>query len=88
MAEHRCPCCEIKIYFSDERWGWLRGLSSLLLAILMTSFWFPRRVDLGYFLLWLGSLLIVFVALLIGSMFILPPNISLVPSQGPIQLDI
>ena len=88
VAGERCPCCTGKIYLSDEKWGWLRGLSSVVLGILILIHWFPRTVDLLYFLLWMGALLIVFVVLLIGSMFILAPEVDLVPRRGPIRLDI
>ncbi len=87
VADERCPKCAIKIYWWDK-WRWLRGLSCVVLAILMISHWFPRQQDLGYFLLWMASLLIVFFALLIGSFFTLPPKVDLVPPRGPIRLDI
>ena len=87
VRQRQCPSCGSKIYWWDK-WRWLRGLSCALLAILMISHWFPREADLGEFLLWMVSLLIVFLALLIGSLFMLPPKVDLVPGQGPIRLDI
>jgi len=54
----------------------------------MISHWFPLGMELGEFLLWMVSLLIVFLTLLIGSLFMLPPKVDLVPGQGPIRLDI
>ena len=46
------------------------------------------RADLGAFLLWLVAFVLVFYAIFIGSGFIVPPNVSLVPQRGPIRLDI
>jgi hypothetical protein len=56
--------------------------------MLMTIHWFPREADLGYFLLWLAALVVVFYAVFIASLFTLPPKVDLVPGQGPIRLDI
>jgi hypothetical protein len=88
IAGERCPCCKGKVYVSDRKWGWLRGVSSVLVAVLMLVYWFPRQANILYFLLWMTSLLIVFVILLIGSMFLIPPELDLVPRRGPIRLDI
>ena len=45
-------------------------------------------MDLGEFLLWIREFVVVSIALLIGSLFMLPPKVDLVPGQGPIRLDI
>jgi hypothetical protein len=87
VADERCPTCASKIYWADE-WRWLRGLSCGLLAILMISHWFPRKADLGEFVLWLVGWCLVSCALLSGSFFTLPPKVDLVPGQGPIRLDL
>jgi hypothetical protein len=87
VARERCPTCASKIYWSDK-WRWLRGLSCLLLTILLIGHWFPREADLGEFLLWLVALVFVFYAVFIASGFIIPPDVSLVPERGPIRLDI
>ncbi len=54
----------------------------------MISHWFPRDLDIGRFLLWLVLWLIVDYALLVASLFALPPKVDLVPGRGPIRLDI
>lgn len=63
-------------------------MTFFVLGILITGFWFPSKADLEYFLLWMGLLLLVFIALLIGSFFVLRPQVELVPEHGPIRLDI
>jgi hypothetical protein len=87
VRQRRCPTCATKIYWSDE-WRWLRGVSCGLLAVLAISHWFPREADLGEFLLWLVLWLVVSYALLIASLFLLPPKVDLVPGRGPIRIDI
>ena len=60
----------------------------MLFTILAGSYSFPRQPDLLNFVMWLSLLLLVFLVLLIGSMFILPADVELVPRRGPIRLDI
>src|SRR5215475_11584544 len=60
VAKERCPTCTGRLYWSD-RWRWLRGLSCVLLAILLVSHWFPHEADIGYFLLWLVVLVFRFL---------------------------
>jgi hypothetical protein len=54
----------------------------------LTSHWFPELADLGGVLLWLVATFTVYLAVLIGSMFVLVPDVDLVPPHGPIRLDI
>jgi hypothetical protein len=88
VAGRRCPSCNVRIYLSDQRWKWLRVLSSVGLAAVLTCHWFPRSPDLVWFFLWLLGLLVIAFVLLMGSMFVLRPDIDLVPPHGPISLDI
>lgn len=60
----------------------------MLVAILIVAHWFPHEIDLGLFLIWLLALVAVFYAVLIGSLLLMPPDVSLVPERGPIRLDI
>ena len=87
-AGGRCPDCAIKIYLSDNKWRWLRGIGCVLLTALVIYHWFPRTADLGAFLRWIAAFVGIFYVLFIGSMFILTPNVDLVPPRGPIRLDI
>jgi hypothetical protein len=66
----------------------LRGLSSVGLAVVLTCYWFPKQPDLGWLFIWMLALLIVFVVLLVGSMFLFHPDVDLVPPHGAIRLDI
>ena len=83
VAGQRCPCCNIKVYLSDRCWGWLRGLASLGLAIVVTFYWFPSQIELLQLLFWFTILCAVFIVLLIGSMFVFHPDVDLVPPRRP-----
>jgi len=75
VANERCPKCASKLYWSDK-WRWLRGLSCVLLAIVVVSHWFPRKADLGDLLLWLAAVVVVFYAVLIASLLLIPPILA------------
>src|SRR5258708_26206307 len=85
MARHNCPSCGEKIYFS-AKWRWLRGISCGLVDILLNYQWYPTEGSFGGHLIWLVTLGIVFLLLLFGSIRLLPPEIDLVPENGPLRL--
>jgi DNA-directed RNA polymerase subunit RPC12/RpoP len=87
MSKHRCPSCASKIYFSPK-WQWLRGIACGAVVILVTYRWYPFDGSLTYHLLWCVASLLMFVFLLLGSIYVLPPEIELVPGDGPIRLDL
>ncbi len=87
MAKHRCPSCAARIYFSPK-WRWLRGISCGLVVILLTYRWYPLEGSLARHFVWCAATLLVFVVLLLISVYLLPPEIDLVPGDGPLRLDL
>src|SRR3954453_19374277 len=87
VRQRRCPTCGSKISWSDE-WRWSRGIGTGLLALLVVSHWFPRELDIGRTLLWVGLWWVTAHALFVASVFALPPKVDLVPGRGPVRLDI
>lgn len=47
-----------------------------MLAIVVVSHWFPRKADLGDLLLWLAAVVVVFYAVLIASLLLIPPILA------------
>src|SRR3989442_3772841 len=90
MARHRCPRCASKIYFMDK-WRWLRGISCGLLALLVIAGLYrfhPFDKTLVWFLACCVVWLAIYFALLLTSIYLLPPAVDLVPQDGPIRLDL
>jgi hypothetical protein len=90
VGKERCPACEARIYFSPGG-NWPRGLGCGLLTILLTYRLLPIRqpgADFGAFLLWLGGCFLLYLVLLFASIRVLPPEIELVPPDGPLRLDL
>ena len=87
MAKHRCPSCATKIYFSPK-WRWLRGIACGLVVILLTYRSYPLEGSLARHFVWAAAVLLLFVVLLLISIYVLPPDIDLVPEDGPIRLDL
>lgn len=87
VSAHLCPTCSRRIYFSDE-WRWLRAVACGMLSLLSVCYWFPLDLNPVQLIICLGSYLVVFIFLFIGSFWALPPRVDLLPGQGPIRLDI
>src|SRR5947207_15835395 len=87
MSKHRCPRCAAQIYWMD-RWRWLRGIScgfvSLLIFAALYRF-YPFDVDspLIWFLSYCVFWFVISFALLLTSISLLPPDVDLVPQDGP-----
>ena len=90
VAKKRCPRCASKIYWMD-RWRWLRGVScgGLSLAILALVYRvYPFDRTLVWVLEYCSFWLVIYFALLLTSLFLLPPAVDLVPQDGPIRLNL
>jgi hypothetical protein len=87
MAKHRCPSCSVKVYFSPK-WRWLRDIACSIVALLSTCRWYPLERSLELHVVWCATLFLVFLALLLTSVYLLPPEVDLVPETGPVRLDL
>jgi len=87
MSRHRCPTCAAKLYFSPK-WRWLRGISCGLAVILLTYRWYPLEGTLARHFIWCVVDVTMFFVLLLTSFYLLPPEIDLVPGDGPVRLDL
>src|SRR5579864_6904024 len=85
VARRRCPKCESKIYWVD-RWRWLRGISCGLVSLTVLAVLY-RLYPFDHTLVWVFAYCAVWLAvsfaLLVASLFLLPPAIDLVPPHGP-----
>lgn len=87
ITQRRCPNCGAKIYLC-LKWRWLRGISCGLVAILLNYRWYPLEGSFVAHIIWLAVVGAVFIVLSIISLRIIPPEIDLVPQDGPIRLDL
>jgi len=86
-ANHRCPTCGVKIYLSD-RWRWLRGVGCGLIVILLNFRWYPLEGSFALHITWWFVVLLMFLVLFFGSIYLLPPEVDLAPQDGAIRLDL
>lgn len=82
-----CPLCGVKIYFF-VKWRWVRGISCGLLGILVNYRWYPLEGSFTLHLAWLAAGMLSFFLLFAISLLLFPPEVDLLPAQGPICLDL
>ena len=85
IAKHCCANCSTKIFLHD-RWRLSRAVACGCVSLLVNVRWYPLEGGFLLHVAWCFAMLLTFLVLLLGSIYVLPPEVAQLPSQGPIQL--